>query len=94
MVAEAQSNLMEGPSLVILAEEAKKGAEKVITRNGRSYVALIDAEKLDYYHRLENERYEHDLLANIERGLDDVDAGRVFDAKGYFKKLKKRLARK
>lgn len=77
-----------------LAEEAKKGAEKVITRNGRSYVALIDAEKLDYYHRLENERYELDLLMNIERGLDDVEAGRVSDAREFIKKIQKRRARR
>lgn len=77
-----------------LAEEAKKGSEKVITRNGRSYVALIDAEKLDYYHQLENERYELDLLVNIERGLDDVEAGRVSDARELIKKIQKRRARR
>ena len=36
-----------------LAEQVKAGAEKIITKNGESYVALIDAERLDYYHRLE-----------------------------------------
>lgn len=77
-----------------LAEEVRKGAEKVITRNGRGYVALIDAAKLDYYHRLESQLEFRDTLLNIERGLDDVDAGRTFDAKDYFKKLKKRLAKK
>lgn len=39
-----------------LAEEFKGGAEKIITKNGESYIALIDASRLDYYHRLERER--------------------------------------
>ena len=46
-----------------LAEEVKAGAEKVITRNGESYVALIDAARLDYYHQLEEERMTLLLLS-------------------------------
>lgn len=38
-----------------LAEDACRGQEKIITRNGKGYVALIDVRKLDYYHRLERE---------------------------------------
>lgn len=30
------------------------GAEKVLTKNGSSFVAIVDARKLDYYHALEN----------------------------------------
>jgi len=30
-----------------LADQAKAGAEKIITKNGESYVALIDADRLD-----------------------------------------------
>jgi prevent-host-death family protein len=63
-----------------LAEEAKAGAEKIITRNGESYVALIDAERLDYYHRLERERIHLLLLDDARRGLEDVAAGRTADA--------------
>ena len=48
-----------------LAEEVKAGAEKIITKNGESYIALIDASRLDYYHQLERERI-HLLL------IDDV----------------------
>ena len=43
-------------TLTELAEQVKAGAEKIITRNGESYVALIDAQRLDYYHQLERER--------------------------------------
>lgn len=63
-----------------LADEVKTGAEKVITKNGESYVALIDADRLDYYHRLERERIHLLLLEDVKRGLADIAAGRTEDA--------------
>jgi hypothetical protein len=39
-----------------LADQAMADAEKIITKNGEGYVDLIDADRLDYYHRLERER--------------------------------------
>ncbi|MDN7673645.1 type II toxin-antitoxin system Phd/YefM family antitoxin [Burkholderia oklahomensis] len=39
-----------------LADEARDGGEKIITKNGAAYVALIDARRLDHYHRLERDR--------------------------------------
>jgi len=63
--------------LTELAEEVRVGAEKIITRNGESYVALIDARRLDHYHALEREHIHLSLLSEAARGLDDVDAGRV-----------------
>ena len=63
-----------------LAEEVKQGSEKVITKNGESYVALIDANRLDYYHRLERERIHLLLLEDVKRGLADIAAGRTEDA--------------
>lgn len=71
---QARANLSE------LADQAKAGAEKIITKNGESYVALIDAERLDYYHRLERERIHLLLIDDARRGLDDVLAGRTQDA--------------
>jgi prevent-host-death family protein len=73
-----------------LAEEVKAGAEKVITRNGESYVALIDAKRLDYYHRLERERIHLLLIDEAGKGLDDVAAGRVKDARGAIQSIKRR----
>lgn len=61
--------------LTELAEEACKGQEKIITRNGKAYVALIDARRLDYYHRLERENIHLTLLEEADRGWDDVEAG-------------------
>lgn len=63
-----------------LADEVKQGSEKVITKNGQSYVALIDADRLDYYHRLERERIHLLLLEDVKRGLADIAAGRTEDA--------------
>lgn len=71
---QARANLSE------LADQAKAGAEKIITKNGESYVALIDAERLDYYHRLERERIHLLLIDDARRGLADVLAGRTQDA--------------
>ena len=73
-----------------LAEQVKAGAEKIITKNGESYVALIDADRLDYYHRLERERIHLLLVDEIGKGLDDVVAGRVKNARLAIRKLKNR----
>ncbi|MGQ0834835.1 MAG: hypothetical protein ACT4O5_07925 [Gammaproteobacteria bacterium] len=50
-------------SFTELAEQVRQGREKIITRrNGKSYVALIDARRLDHYHRLEREHIHLTLL--------------------------------
>jgi prevent-host-death family protein len=63
--------------LTELAEEVHAGGEKIITRNGEGYVALIDARRLDHYHRLEREHVHLMLLSEAAQALDDVEAGRV-----------------
>lgn len=75
-----------------LAEQVKAGAEKIITKNGESYVALIDAERLDYYHRLERERIHLLLIDDARRGLADVAAGRTQEADGAIATLQNRRA--
>lgn len=77
-------------SLSELAEQVKAGAEKIITRNGESYVALIDAQRLDYYHRLERERVHLLLMAEAGRGLDDVAADRTRDAGSALADIRRR----
>ncbi|MDO9437644.1 type II toxin-antitoxin system Phd/YefM family antitoxin [Hydrogenophaga sp.] len=81
---QARANLSE------LAEQAKAGSEKIITKNGESYVALIDADRLDYYHRLERERIHLLLIADAERGLADITAGRTYEADAAIAKLQQR----
>ena len=73
-----------------LADAVKGGAEKIITKNGESYVALIDASRLDYYHRLESERILLLLMDEATRGLDDVAAGRVSDARKTLESIRQR----
>lgn len=69
-ISEARARLTE------LAEEVVgAGAEKVLTKNGQSFVALVDARKLDYYHALEEEHAGLVLLAEAETGLRQVLAG-------------------
>ena len=83
---QARANLSE------LADQARAGAEKIITKNGESYVALIDAQRLDYYHRLERERIHLLLIADAQRGLADIAAGRTFEADGAIGQLQRRRA--
>ena len=84
---QARANLSE------LAEQAKAGAEKIITKNGESYVALIDADRLDYYHRLERERIHLLLTDDATRGLADIAAGRTYEADAAIAQLQQRRSR-
>lgn len=83
-LSHARANLSE------LAEEVKSGAEKIITKNGESYIAMIDANRLDYYHQLERERIHLLLIDDAAKGLDDVAAGRVEDARSMIQAIKRR----
>ena len=72
-----------------LADEVKQGSEKVITKNGESYVALIDSDRLDFYHRLERESIHLLLLEDVKRGLADIAAGRTEDADAALARLQR-----
>ena len=88
-LSQARAKLSE------LADEVESGAEKVITKNGQSYVALIGAARLDHYHRLEREGIHLALLDEAEKGLADVRAGRSSEARDALRRLKtKRLKTK
>ena len=75
-----------------LVEQVKAGAEKIITKNGESYVAIIDARRLDYYHQLERERIHLLLIDDASQGLSDIAAGKVKDARSALTALKRRRA--
>jgi prevent-host-death family protein len=85
-LSQARANLSE------LADQVKAGAEKIITKNGESYVALIDAQRLDYYHQLERERIHLLLIDDASRGLADVAAGKVKDARKALATIQRRRA--
>jgi len=79
--------------LTELGDEVRAGSEKIITRNGESYVALIDARRLDHYHRLEREHIHLTLLDEASKAWDDVEQGRtlsVAQARAKYKVGKKR----
>ena len=63
--------------LTEIAEDARQGREKIITRNGESFVALIDARRLDHYHRLERELIHLTLIEEAKKGLQDARDGKV-----------------
>jgi prevent-host-death family protein len=69
-ISEARARLTE------LAQDVVDGeSEKVLTKNGVSYVAIIDARKLDYYHALGTEHANLVLLSEAEAGLKQILAG-------------------
>ena len=70
-LGQVRANLTE------IAEQVRAGAEKIVTRNGESYVAIIDARQLDYYHRLEREHLHLVLLTEAAAGVADVESGRT-----------------
>ena len=75
-ISEARARLTE------LADEvAGAGAEKVLTKNGSSFVAIVDAKKLDYYHALEQEHAGLVLLDEAETGLRQLLAGQRVSTK-------------
>ncbi|HSW16928.1 MAG TPA: type II toxin-antitoxin system Phd/YefM family antitoxin [Ramlibacter sp.] len=69
-ISEARARLTE------LAEDVVgNGSEKVLTKNGASYVALVDARRLDYYHALESEHANLVLAEDAVTGLRQALAG-------------------
>ena len=77
--------------LAEICDEVKRDRkEKILTKNGESCAALIDAERLDYYHQLEREHIHLTLLQEALRGVRDVDAGKVITVD----KLKARYGRR
>ena len=83
-LARAQATLTD-----LCAQVYRDHGEKIITKNGESYAALIDTERLDYYHRLDREYIHIKLLEEAVRGLHDVKAGNVISVT----KLKTRYRR-
>ena len=57
-----------------LADQVRAGAEKIITRNGEASVALVDARRLDYYHRLEQAQIHLLMLDEARRALEEAAA--------------------
>lgn len=68
--------------LTDLCEEVRTHhTEKILTKNGESCAALIDADRLDHYHRLEREHIHLTLIQEATRGLEDLQARKVLSMK-------------
>jgi len=80
-ISEARARLTE------LSDEVVAGAEKLLTKNGAAYVAIVDARKLDYYHTLEEEHASLVLLAEAECGLRELLAGHRVSSADLLKAL-------
>jgi prevent-host-death family protein len=80
-------------NLSALVDQAMGGAETIITKDGRPAAALIDAHKLDHYHRLENAAIHMLWLTEAEKGLADVAAGRSSDARASLAAIQTRRAK-
>jgi prevent-host-death family protein len=76
-----------------LVAEVQTGKEKIITKNGEGVAALIAADRLDHYHRLERAHIHLSLLNEIDKGLADVEAGRHRDAREALSELRQRRAK-
>ena len=71
-ISRARARLTE------LAEDvSRSGQEKVLTKNGESYVALITAGQLDDYRRFREAEHLSMLKALVE-AAEDIGAGRVY----------------
>jgi len=54
-----------------------------------SYIAFMDAQRLHYCHQLEREHIHLLLIDEASKGLDDIAAGRVKDARETIRHLKR-----
>jgi prevent-host-death family protein len=79
-------------NLSALIDDAGRGRETIITKDGRPAAALIDAQKLDHYHRLENAAAQIMWLDEAAKGLAQVAAGQTSDARKSLAALQKRRA--
>lgn len=70
-LSEASSRLTE------LADDVVAGVEKVLTKDGEPFVAIIDARKLAYYRALEAEHRQRVVLDGTAKGFNDTLSGRV-----------------
>ena len=73
-----------------LAEQVKAGSGNIITRNGERFVVPIDVPRIDDDHPLERERVHLLMLEDVRRSLEDIQAGRVFEADAALADLQRR----
>jgi len=73
-----------------IADRPEAGFEKIVTKNGEQYVAIVDAQRLDYAHKLQRACISLLLAEEAGRGLDDIAAGNVKDARRTLSAIRRR----
>jgi prevent-host-death family protein len=81
-------------NLSALIDDASQGRETIITKDGRPAAALIDAQKLDHYHRLESAAVHMMWLDEAAKGLAQIAAGQTSDARQSLAAIQKRRAKR
>jgi len=71
---------------------SRTGHEKILTKNGESYVALITAGQLDDYRRFREAEHLSMLKALVE-AAEDIDTGRVYEWEDFKPRLARLLAK-
>ena len=75
-----------------LVDEVRNGTEKIITKDGERSAALISAKKLDAFHRMERAQVQLQMLHDVQKGLEDIAAGRTTDAREAIARIRARRA--
>lgn len=70
-----------------LRQLARTGRARLLTVNGRAKVIIQDAEA---YQKLLDAVDRAEAIAGIQRGLDDVKAGRVMPARAAFESIRRK----
>ena len=52
--------------------------ERIVTKNGKAFIAIIDPATLDYYHDLEKNLQLSQILDEAEKGLYDLAKKKTF----------------
>ncbi len=81
-ISEARARLTE-----LVDDVVTSGTEKMLTKNGAIFVAIVDARKLDYYHSLEDEHAGLMLLDEAATGLQQWLAGQQVSKKALLAAL-------
>ncbi|WP_061124513.1 type II toxin-antitoxin system prevent-host-death family antitoxin [Caballeronia catudaia] len=77
-----------------LVDEVRDGTDKIITKDGKRWAALISAEKLDAFHRMEHAQLYSQTLHDVKKGLDDIAAGRTTEGRAAITRIRARRAAK
>ena len=61
----------------IIAGIVRRSDEVIITRNGKPAAVLISADEYDSWRETQEIKRDPELMKEIQKGMDDLNAGRV-----------------